>query len=76
MASPSEPGLEFRPYVPADQDIPEFTPKAILLGIFFGIVFGEDFDATPEMASSSLVASYLLGIFTLAGWIVFLSHLH
>lgn len=43
---------------------------------FFGILFGEGFDATPEVASSSLIASTVLGIFTLAGWIVFLNHLH
>ena len=42
---------------------------------FFGIFFGEGFDATPKIASSSLIASYLVGIFTLAGWIVFLNHL-
>src|SRR5580692_59717 len=43
---------------------------------FFGILFGEGFDATPEVASSSLIASTVLGIFTLAGWIVFLDRLH
>jgi malonate transporter len=43
---------------------------------FFGILFGKGFDATPELASSSLIASTVLGIFTLAGWIMFLSHLH
>jgi predicted permease len=43
---------------------------------FFGILFGESFNATPEVASSSLIASTVLGIFTLAGWIVFLDHLH
>src|SRR3984893_786547 len=31
---------EFRPYVPADQEIPEFTAKAVILGIVFGIIFG------------------------------------
>jgi putative OPT family oligopeptide transporter len=30
----------FRPYVPATQIIPEFTPKAIVLGILFGLLFG------------------------------------
>jgi putative OPT family oligopeptide transporter len=35
-----ESGQEFRPYISPDQDIPEFTPKAILLGVFFGILFG------------------------------------
>jgi putative OPT family oligopeptide transporter len=40
MAHDAPSGSEFRPYVPDDQDIPEFTPKAILLGVFFGILFG------------------------------------
>ncbi len=31
---------EFRPYVSPEQDIPEFTPKAVILGIFFGLFFG------------------------------------
>jgi malonate transporter and related proteins len=43
---------------------------------FFGILFGEGFDATPAVASSSLIASTVLGIFTLAGWIIFLDRLH
>src|SRR3984885_2591381 len=43
---------------------------------FFGILFGESFKATPEVASSSLIASTVVGIFTLAGWIVLLSHVH
>ncbi|HEY0801257.1 MAG TPA: AEC family transporter [Steroidobacteraceae bacterium] len=43
---------------------------------FFGVVFGKSFDATPAVASSSLIASTVVGIFTLAGWIVLLSHLH
>jgi putative OPT family oligopeptide transporter len=30
----------FRPYVPDDQAPAEFTPKAIVLGVFFGILFG------------------------------------
>jgi putative OPT family oligopeptide transporter len=34
----SEP--EFVPYVPADRSMPEFTPKAIVIGVVFGIIFG------------------------------------
>jgi putative OPT family oligopeptide transporter len=30
----------FKPYVPDSATLPEFTPRAILLGIAFGIVFG------------------------------------
>jgi putative OPT family oligopeptide transporter len=37
---PEKPGAEFQPYIPANQSIPEFTPKAILLGVFFGVLFG------------------------------------
>src|SRR6188472_2366324 len=30
----------FKPYVPASQHMPEFTPKAIILGVLFGLIFG------------------------------------
>ena len=53
----------------------QLLTRAIPSG-FFGVLFGKGFDATPEVASSSLIASTLLSIFTLAGWIVLLSHLH
>src|SRR5499426_4013471 len=31
---------KFKPYVPDEQVLPEFTPKAIILGAIFGIIFG------------------------------------
>ena len=34
------PRAAFQPYVPASQSPAEFTPKAILLGAFFGLIFG------------------------------------
>jgi putative OPT family oligopeptide transporter len=43
MAQESHPAgssKEFRPYVPDSQSPPEFTARAILLGIFFGLIFG------------------------------------
>src|SRR5215510_5800404 len=30
----------FQPYVPASQTLPEFTAKAVVLGVFFGLIFG------------------------------------
>jgi malonate transporter and related proteins len=39
-------------------------------GGFFGLVFGSSFKATPEVASSSLIASYALGWITLSMWLV------
>jgi putative OPT family oligopeptide transporter len=37
---PEKPGGEFRPYIPSEQSVAEFTPKAIALGVFFGLLFG------------------------------------
>ncbi len=31
---------DFKPYVPAEQVIPEFTAKAVLIGALFGLIFG------------------------------------
>jgi putative OPT family oligopeptide transporter len=39
-ATPSGSDKEFKPYIPADQSPAEFTPRAVLLGIFFGLFFG------------------------------------
>ena len=38
MASPSP--AKFEPFVPASQSMAEFTPKAIILGSIFGLIFG------------------------------------
>ena len=40
MSEPNASEPEFRPYIADDQKVREFTPKAILLGAFFGILFG------------------------------------
>ncbi len=31
---------EFQPYVPADRSMAEFTPKAVVIGAMFGVIFG------------------------------------
>jgi malonate transporter and related proteins len=36
---------------------------------FFGVVFGRSFGSDPRLASSGLIASYVVGIATLAAWI-------
>jgi putative OPT family oligopeptide transporter len=40
MSNESGPAAEFKPYISPDQSPPEFTLKAIALGVFFGILFG------------------------------------
>ena len=58
---------------------PEQTRHVVLITAipcgFFGVVFGKSFAATAEVASSSLIASTLVGVATLAAWIVLSSHL-
>jgi putative OPT family oligopeptide transporter len=39
-AGASSPKPAFQPYVPASQSPAEFTIKAVLLGVFFGLLFG------------------------------------
>ena len=36
----STPAVEHKPYIPADKEIPEFTPKAVIFGALFGVIFG------------------------------------
>jgi len=38
--TPASPAKEFKPYIAPDQEIAEFTPKAIIFGSLFGIIFG------------------------------------
>ena len=42
---------------------------------FFGVVFGKNFNSSPAVASSGLIASYAIGVGTLAAWIVIVNHL-
>ncbi|MFN8554018.1 MAG: OPT/YSL family transporter [Candidatus Obscuribacterales bacterium] len=36
----SETNLEFKPYIAPEEKIKEFTPRAVLLGAIFGVLFG------------------------------------
>src|SRR5436190_3991525 len=40
MVEPGASKPEFQPYVPADRSMPEFTPKAVVIGAIFGVIFG------------------------------------
>ena len=51
-------------------DIRDITLISAIPGGFFGIVFGKSFNSTPEIASSALIASYGVGAFSLAGWLL------
>src|ERR671935_701376 len=36
----AEPAAEFKPYVPDEARVAEFTPKAVITGAVFGLIFG------------------------------------
>jgi putative OPT family oligopeptide transporter len=40
MADKAQGNQEFKPYIPADAQVAELTPRAIALGMLFGIIFG------------------------------------
>src|SRR5262245_7421335 len=31
---------DFKPYIPDDANVAEFTPRAVVLGMLFGVIFG------------------------------------
>jgi putative OPT family oligopeptide transporter len=66
MANESASGAAFRPYVPAEQDIPEFTPKAIILGAFFGILFGAATVYLALRAGLTVSASVPIAVLSIA----------
>jgi malonate transporter and related proteins len=51
-------------------DIRNITVISAIPGGFFGMVFGKGFNATPEIASSGLIGTYLCGWATLALWMI------
>jgi malonate transporter len=54
-------------------EIRDITLISAIPGGFFGLVFGKSFNSTPETASSGLIASYCVGAFSLAGWMLVLT---
>jgi len=38
--SNNSPDLNFQPYIKPEENLPEFTVKSVLVGIFFGVLFG------------------------------------
>ena len=40
ITEPKTPEARFEPYVPSETKLKEFTPRALILGSIFGILFG------------------------------------
>ncbi|HEY7575493.1 MAG TPA: OPT/YSL family transporter, partial [Thermoanaerobaculia bacterium] len=66
MANHSGTAAEFKPYISDAQTIPEFTPKAIVLGIFFGILFGAATVYLALRAGLTVSASVPIAVLSIA----------
>jgi putative OPT family oligopeptide transporter len=65
MSAPGS-GQDFKPYVPADAEVPEFTLKAILLGSLFGIIFGAATVYLALRAGLTVSASVPIAVLSIA----------
>ena len=59
-------GEEYAPYVPATESPAEFTPKAIVLGAIFGIVFGAANAYLGLLAGLTISTSIPIAVITVA----------
>jgi len=66
MARSEGPVPEFQPYVPADQAPPEFTVKAVILGSFFGLLFGAATVYLALRAGLTVSASVPIAVLSIA----------
>ena len=65
MSSPGD-GQDFKPYVPAEASVPEFTLKAIVLGSVFGIIFGAATVYLALRAGLTVSASVPIAVLSIA----------
>src|SRR5579871_3464808 len=56
----------FQPYVPASAELAEFTPKAIILGSIFGVIFGASTVYLALRAGLSVSASIPIAVLSIA----------
>jgi putative OPT family oligopeptide transporter len=61
-----ESGKEFRPYIAPEQEVPEFTTKAVILGILFGILFGAATVYLALRAGLTVSASVPIAVLSIA----------
>jgi putative OPT family oligopeptide transporter len=65
MSAPGS-GEDFKPYVPAEANVPEFTLKAVLLGSLFGIIFGAATVYLALRAGLTVSASVPIAVLSIA----------
>jgi len=57
---------EFKPFIPADQNPPEFTFRAVLLGAIFGLIFGAVTVYVGLRAGLTVAASIPIAVITIS----------
>lgn len=57
---------EFKPFVPAEQNVPEFSVKAVVLGVIFGIIFGASTVYLALRAGLTVSASIPIAVLAIA----------
>ncbi|MBI4669528.1 MAG: oligopeptide transporter, OPT family [Elusimicrobia bacterium] len=57
---------EFKPYVPSETNLPEFTLKAVILGIIFGVIFGASTVYLALRAGLTVSASIPIAVLAIA----------
>ncbi len=65
MSAPGN-GQDFKPYIAAEAEVPEFTLKAILLGSAFGIIFGAATVYLALRAGLTVSASVPIAVLSIA----------
>jgi putative OPT family oligopeptide transporter len=61
-----ESGKEFRPYIAPEQEVPEFTTKAVIIGSLFGILFGAATVYLALRAGLTVSASVPIAVLSIA----------
>lgn len=69
--TPGNNSADFKPYVPPHQNLAEFTLKAVLNGIFFGILFGAANAYLGLRAGLTISTSIPVAVMTVAAFKVF-----
>ena len=62
----SKPVAEHKPFIAAEANIAEFTPKAVIIGVFFGLVFGASTVYLALKAGLTVSASIPAAVMTVA----------
>src|SRR6059058_2549923 len=65
-SAPSETRKRYRPYVPENMEMPEFTPRAVLLGLVMTVILGAANAYLGLRAGITIAATYPAAVISMA----------